>query len=668
MLTCAGLIALLIAIWLAYKPGLSGDFLFDDFANLPSLGATGPTDNGPALARYLTSGNNDPTGRPVTIASFLIDAQDWPADPQPFKHTNLIIHLLNVTLLAGLLLALGRRSGLLETHACSAAILGAALWSLHPLFVSTTLYIIQREAMLPVTFTLAGLLLWLAGRDRLSRGKVGLGVVLELTGLGLGILLATLSKANGALLPFYALLIEHLLLRPRDAQPLPKAHHIAISLLWLPAFAVIAYLIHSAVTLLGIDRPFGRSWTEAQRLLTEPRVVWDYIRLLWLPRPFTTGLFNDQFRVSTSLLQPWTTLPALLGILGLIAAAWSLRKRVPLWSLAILFFFAGHLIESTSVALELYFEHRNYLPALLLFWPLAVWLVAPGETQRGRIALAVMIVCGLGWMTYARANVWGNTTEQALLWAQLNPESPRAQAYASQIMIKRNQPAWAETRLRPFMDRAPDEIQIAFNLLGADCKLDGVPVRDLESTQEALKRTRVLGVLSLNWLSHAIDQAREGSCVGLDMPAVKSLIDAAWKNPVVGTTPGWRQDILNLRGKYALAVQQPLEAYQYFSAALLAQPNPGTALEQAATIGSAGQQRLAICHLELWEQQPKAKAKPAFTMPRLHDWVLQQQQYWPHEITSLKSALQNDLPADQKTMACPAVTPLTEPAALSNVQ
>ena len=32
-----------------------------------------------------------------------------------------------------------------------------------------------------------------------------------------------------------------------------------------------------------------------------------------------------------------------------------------------MFFFAAHLMESTVVGLELYFEHRNHLAALFLF-------------------------------------------------------------------------------------------------------------------------------------------------------------------------------------------------------------------------------------------------------------------------------------------------------------
>lgn len=649
------LIAVLLAVALAYRPGLDGGFLFDDFANLPSLGATGPIDNAPVLARYLTSSTADPTGRPVVVASFLIDARDWPADPAPFKRTNLIIHLLNTLLLAALLLTLGRRAAINETHARQAAILGAAIWSLHPFLVSTTLYIVQREAMLPATFTLAGLLLWLEGRRRLIQGKKISGICLELAGLGLGTLLATFSKANGALLPFYVLLIEHILLRPSDQERLPQTHRILVGLLWLPVLGIFAYLLHTAHRFVGGPPPFARDWTLDQRLLTEPRVIWEYLRLLWLPRPFTSGLFNDQIRVSTSLLQPATTLPAILGMIGLISSAWLLRKRLRFCSAAILFFFAAHLIESTAVPLELYFEHRNYLPAMLLFWPLAIVLVEPGPALRGRLALAAMILCGLGLMTHARAQVWGNTTEQALLWAQINPDSPRAQTNAAQIMTDRGHPEWAESRLRALLKQSPHEIQIAFNLIGADCKLQGIPAEDLEATRKALKQTRRLASLALNWLGEAIDLAQAGTCPGLTLANVETLLDAAWSNPAVQDSPGWQQDIFNLRGKLALARQQPEQAYTHFVAGLLKRVNPGTALEQAATLGRAGQQKLAICELELWERQPVQSSESGLSMARLHEWVLRQQNYWPNEVTHLKAALAQDMPSGQRSMACPAM-------------
>ena len=102
------LLLLLATAWIAYSPGAHGNFLFDDFANLTALGVTGPIETWPSFWRYITSGTADPTGRPLTLLTFLLDAHNWPADPFPFKRTNLILHLLNGALLALLLRQLGR--------------------------------------------------------------------------------------------------------------------------------------------------------------------------------------------------------------------------------------------------------------------------------------------------------------------------------------------------------------------------------------------------------------------------------------------------------------------------------------------------------------------------------------------------------------------------------
>ena len=102
---------LLVITLCVYKPGLSGTFLFDDYANLPSLGNYGPVDNWTTFTHYITSGAADPTGRPLTLLSFLVDANDWPADPYPFKYTSVLLHLLNGALLTWLLLRLGRALG-----------------------------------------------------------------------------------------------------------------------------------------------------------------------------------------------------------------------------------------------------------------------------------------------------------------------------------------------------------------------------------------------------------------------------------------------------------------------------------------------------------------------------------------------------------------------------
>ena len=102
------LAAILLFTWWAYRPGLTGDFLFDDFGNLPVLGATGPVTHWVTFWRYITSGAADPTGRPLPLLTFLIDAHNWPANPYRFKVTNVILHLINGALLAWVLWWLGK--------------------------------------------------------------------------------------------------------------------------------------------------------------------------------------------------------------------------------------------------------------------------------------------------------------------------------------------------------------------------------------------------------------------------------------------------------------------------------------------------------------------------------------------------------------------------------
>ena len=262
--------------WLAYAPGLHGNFLFDDFANLPALGVSGPIDTWPTFWRYITSGTADPIGRPLTLLTFLLDAHDWPAGPFPFKRTNLVLHLLNGVLLYALLARLGRLLGNDDRRRQTAALLGAFLWLLHPLLVSTTLYIVQREAMLPATCTLVGLLLWLHGRHRLTQGKTAAGMVWCVLGLGGFTLLGLLAKANGVLLPIFALLIEAILLAPRHPMQhggAPQAHRLALLAFGIvPSAVILGYLVWTGINGILVGGPIGfRPWSTGQRLLTEDR-------------------------------------------------------------------------------------------------------------------------------------------------------------------------------------------------------------------------------------------------------------------------------------------------------------------------------------------------------------------------------------------------------------
>lgn len=652
-----GLCILLGLTWIAYRPGLAGPFLFDDYANLPTLGEGGAVTDAASFARYITSGAADPTGRPIALATFLLDAQDWPADPYPFKRSNLILHLLNGALLFLLLRRLGQyvKRGIGSTRTDMAALVATACWLLHPLFVSTTLYVVQREAMLSATFTLLGLLGWLVGRARLERGAYRSGVIVIVASIMVGTLFGVLSKANGILLPAFILLMEYALLRHTSPLADPQGQQLHGRILRFACMPVTA-LIAIGLLIVGIRGllygiPPVRPWTLAERLLTEPRVLWNYLRLLWLPSPFTPGVFNDQFAISTSLLRPWTTLPSCLGVAGLIVLTCRARRH-PIISTTIAFFLVGHVIESTTIPLELYFEHRNYLPAMLMFWPLGLWLSggipsAPSKATLSpgiRATIAGVIIAGLGWMTYSGAQLWGNGRDQAELWAVLNPDSARAQANAAQSEIARDRPAEAVRRLEPLLERHPDEIQLALNLMTARCAMGTLTSADLERAQVAMRTTRDPGTLLVSWFEPAIAEQGSPICPALDLDALDSLREAGLRNPHFPA--GRLQDLAHLQGLIAIQRKQPEAALAAFNRALLLEPRQGLALQQAATLGAAGYPAAGLAHLGTFDGMPPAP-RPAFGMAALHAWILDNQGYWPHERARLESTLRNDLRLNQ---------------------
>lgn len=635
-------LAVLFLGWFAWRPGLSGGFLFDDFVNLPAMGGMGAVDNPQAFWRYITSGTADPTGRPLALLSFLLDANNWPADPAPFLRTNVLLHLLNGALLFVLLRQLGRRLDGPSARTDATAVVGAGVWLLHPLFVSTTLYIVQREAMLPATFTLLGLIAWVHGRARFAASP-NAGLAWMIGGLGLCTLLAVLSKANGALLPLLAWVIDAVVLRSGNEAGLPNDRRLRVArgaMLIAPSMLIFAWL---AWQLRHLHQNFGiRSWTIGERLLTEPRVLIDYLQLLVVPRTLSTGLYNDGYIVSTGLLTPASTFPSLLAILALGATGFALRHRNPALACALLFFFAGHLIESTVLPLELYFEHRNYLPAMLLGWPLARAVIGLRLNKDARASLCAILLLMLAWLTWQRASLWTQQDRMAYLWADQNPTSSRAQATAALFEI-RSVPPLAVMRLSPLAKQKPDDLQIMLNLASARCAAGGLGPADIDAVSYALRHATQGDQLVHRWLEEALVMARRHVCHGIDVPTVARWIEATRANPTIAAIAGRQQDLHSLAGQLALAQRQPGRALKEFDAAFAASPTPQAALQQAGMLASAGCFQQALVHLDGATMDLAGPQAQAWNMQRVHRWVLEHDGFWEHERVALRAVIADDL-------------------------
>lgn len=633
--------AALILVGAAYWPGRLGPFIFDDAANLPALGIQGPIDNAAAFARYITSGKGDPTGRPIALLSFLANAQDWPANPLPFKLTNIALHLLNGVLLWTMLLRLGSAYGFAERRRQFTALLASLVWLAHPLLVSTVLYVVQREAMLPATFALLAMHCWLKGRQTLLEGKSG-GAGWIVVGVGTFTALATLSKANGLLIPVLVLVVDACL-PPADGAMASRYRRIlGIGIVPAAAF-VLGWIVLDALRAVGAAPIAVRGWSASQRMLTEPSIMLDYLAQLWLVTPVDGSVFHDNHPVARSLFAPWYVLPSIAFWLAAGGGAWLMRRRVPGLSLAILFFMGGHLLESTSIPLELYFEHRNYLPSMLMFWPLAI-LVTRIPRMHQAIILATLLFIGPLALTWASAGVWGQPVVQAIEWATLQPASPRAQAYAAQVEASSGHIDDALRRIDRASAAFPNEPQIAFNAVDLHCLAGGLGPNDLERTTEALRRTtRDPGTLLSQWFDHAIDIATQERCEGLALNALEDILDVAASNPAIHSLPGRQQDIGYLRGRIALKQNDAAAALTAFNAALAEEPTPQVALSQAALLGASGHPDEGLAHLDYYDTLPPPDAPPLSAgMPWLHAIVLKRQAYWPRELAHLRQSLLSD--------------------------
>jgi tetratricopeptide (TPR) repeat protein len=642
----AGTALLATLAWFAYLPGLHGGFLFDDFVNLDAIGATGPVDDLRTLARYLTSGIADPTGRPLALLSFLLDARDWPADPAPFLRTNVLLHIGNALLLIGLLRSLGRVLMPDEpSRTESAALLGAGLWLLHPLFVSTTLYIVQRESMLAATFCLAGLWAYVAARQR-YRQRPGAGALWSMAlAIVAGTGLSMLCKANGVLLPTFALVLEATVLGRLGVADAPL-RKLRLALLATPTLLVLAYLASYATHPSEVLA--DRGWSVAQRLLTEPRALFSYLALLLVPRVYSSGLYNDAFAASTGWLQPWTTLPCLAGLLMLSVMAWKLRDRQPAVAAAIGFFLAGHLLESSTIPLELYFEHRNYLPAALLFWPLAVAFSQWRARVSVRAAVSAIALLALALVAWERATVWSNQDLLTRVWALQHPGSSRAQATAAMFDISAGRPVAAMARLRPIWRERPGDLQIAFNYIDAACSAGRLDQANADALGASIAQATAGVRLMHGWLAHAIDAAAEDSCPGLDLGVAERWVGAMAMNPAFASAGDHDQEVEPLLGKIALARGDGDTALVHFDRALASFVTPDTAARQAALMASSGAYRQALAHLDHYARLEPATPGPARGMPYLHARVLAWQDYWPNEIAILRAKLEGEIAAQER--------------------
>jgi tetratricopeptide (TPR) repeat protein len=416
---CAPAALLLVVYW----PGLDGPLMLDDAGSLTPI-----VDwlEGRSSALEVLLGNiSGPTGRPLAMASFLLNAAIGGDSVWALKFGNLLLHGLTGLVVWRVSHLLLRAAGITPAYW---PLLVTSIWLLHPLQLSTVLYTVQRMTQLAALFSLLAILAWFKARDLYLRNELPAARLWLFVAMPLFTLFAVLGKENGVLAPILCVALDLALFGWRGERHREQR-------LMMQVITAGATLVLTAVLLSGYgDRllaAYGiRDYSPLERVMTQMRVLWHYVgQILW-PDVASLGLYHDAFPPSRGWVQPLSTLLGLLAWIVFVLFALIARTRLPLFAGGLGLFLLGHALEASPLNLELYFEHRNYLPmfGLLLAAVALLHRATPAADTDARRALLLtaLLVPALAWATADKATVWSSpllTAEQAL---RSHPDSIRA--------------------------------------------------------------------------------------------------------------------------------------------------------------------------------------------------------------------------------------------------
>ncbi len=420
-----GFVCLVALLYGLYRPALPAPFYFDTQYHLLKKSNLHMAEITPeTLDRAVRFDVGGKVYRPVANLSLALTYRWFGLDPAAYRAGNILIHAAAAMALLFLFVAVldtPRVSARLPRDARPAAVgmavAAVLLWALHPIQANVVAYVIQRMASLAGLFTFLSVGAYL--RARSGNGfRTG-----WLLGSATCFCLAFLSKENAVTIVPAVLLAEWCLLCPPTR---PRDRRVA----WV--FVAMGVLVVAGATaawgpqlLSSVSEGYaGREFTLWERVLTEIRLQARYLLVLLVPDPRLLTLVSET-PVSTGWLSPPSTAAMGLAVTTALGfAAWR-RRAQPLLAFGILWFFAHQLVEGTVLSLELYYEHRMYIPSVFLYFGLAwtAWRLAarfPRPRIATGLAMAALLAVEAGATTW-RARIWA---EPVVFWADAVTKAP----------------------------------------------------------------------------------------------------------------------------------------------------------------------------------------------------------------------------------------------------
>ena len=511
-------------IYYSYTQFWDASWTFDGkniFADLPWVGSKMSV-----FEFILKDREISPTGRPLSIASFLLNITDWPSNPAGFRRINTLIHLINTLLLSLVAFRIGNLIPSLKPHKLTFGVLLAITWGMHPFVASSSFHIVQRMALLSGTCTLLAFLAYLHGRE-LVGSSMFRGYLWLIIGTAAFGLLGVLFKESALLIPILIGITEIFLLSRYNPVDAPYFSAWSLSVLLIPLGVLVLYTLSFSfhADSVYVIRPFSLS----DRIFSEGIILFFYIGQILLPRINLMGPFQDDLSYIHTF-EPFT-IAALLAWIILITLSYFQRKKWPHLSFCVFFFLAAHLLESTVFNLELYYEHRNYIASIAILGVfLAILITSKLPIIRSIAILYSLIIAGLLW---SLSTLWGHPVLAPISWAENHPTSIRASQVLTTMLWNTGKAEDASNTILAAYLRMPQSSELAASIFSYTCINASKTEEYSHILSTIVDRANQMhyGRSISQIMFSVLDQKQSGRCANLDSEKVTGFLKGLLDNP-----------------------------------------------------------------------------------------------------------------------------------------
>jgi len=461
-------LALVTAVVAAYLPALQAGFVWNDDTYLTE---NRTLDGIEGLRLIWTEPKANEQYYPMVFTSFWVEKHLWSLQPFGYHLVNVLLHAGSALLLWGLLVRLG----------LPGAWFAAALFALHPLGVESVAWITERKNTLSLFLSLLAIHAWysfLEARTKAAEPKKKRRAVraaepwsrspTAFYALAFACLtLALFAKTTACVVPAVLLVLawwskgSEGLIVSSDVRPL------------FPLFTIGAFLaLQTAWLERTVVHAAGSEWEigPAGRVVLAGQTALFYAGKLFFPAKL--AFIYERWNVDPRDLRQWLEAA---GVLGLVAAAWLLRRRVGRGPLTSLLLFLGVLVPAMGF-FNVYAMRYSWVADHFAYQALAVfaactvcavasWIAPLGiAPRRIAAALGLAVLAVLASRTHAQSRSYRN---EETLWRDTLERSPSCfmcETNYGNWLMEKGREAEAVPHFEKSLSLKPDNVPALLNL------------------------------------------------------------------------------------------------------------------------------------------------------------------------------------------------------------